>query len=267
VAAEHRVESPLLGLALDGVGLGDGDGAPAAAGGRLWGGELLRLDGARCTRLAHLRELKLPGGERAAREPWRMAAAVLHELGRGDEISARFGGERAAAAVAELLARDVNCPRTSSAGRWFDAAAGLLGVCRVMNYESQAAMQLEALAVRHGAVELDTGLWRIDGDVLDLLPLAERLAGERDAARGAALFHATFAAALAEWVALAARRQQLTTVALGGGCLLNRVLSLQLTALLRARGLTVLAALQAPPNDGGVSLGQAWIAQRKLRGA
>jgi len=94
--------------------------------------------------------------------------------------------------------------------------------------------------------------------------LLERLADERDAGAGAALFHSTLAAALAEWIALAARRQQLTTVALGGGCLLNRVLGAQLCALLRARGLTVLTAVQAPPNDGGISLGQAWVAQRQL---
>jgi len=186
-------------------------------------------------------------------------------MGRGSEISRRFEAQHAAAAVTEVLAREVNCPRTSSAGRWFDAAAGLLGVSAVMNYEGQAAMQLEALAAQHGGVALEGGLWRLDGGVLDLLPLLERLADERDVGAGAALFHSTLAAALAEWIALAARREQLTTIALGGGCLLNRVLAAQLCALLRARGLTVLTAVQAPPNDGGISLGQAWVAQRHLQ--
>ena len=256
IAAEHRVEAPLLGVALDGVGLGENDQA--------WGGELLRLDGGRYTRIGHLGELPLPGGDRAAREPWRMAAAVLHRCGWGDEIAARFATQPAAAAVAEMLARDVNCPRTSSAGRWFDAAAGLLGVSRVMNYEGQAAMQLEALAARHQGAVLEGGLWRLDGGVLALLPLLRQLADERDAAAGAALFHSTLAAALTEWIALAARRERITTVALGGGCLLNRVLSAQLRALLRGRGLTALTAMQAPPNDGGISLGQAWVARRCL---
>jgi hydrogenase maturation protein HypF len=258
VAAEHRIGTPLLGVALDGIGLGERDEA--------WGGELLRLDGSRCTRLGHLRELPLPGGDRAAREPWRMAAAVLHECGWPDEIATRFADQPGAAAVAELLDRGVHCPRTSSAGRWFDAAAGLLGVSRVMNYEGQAAMQLEALAARHRGVVLEGGLWRLDGGVLDLLPLLQHLADERDAVAGAAMFHATLAAALAEWIALAARRERITTVALGGGCLLNRVLGAQLCALLRARGLTVLTAMQAPPNDGGISLGQAWVAQRRMQG-
>ncbi len=256
VAAEHRLETPVLGVALDGVGLGENDEA--------WGGELLRIDGGSYTRLGHLRELPLPGGDRAAREPWRMAAAVLHQCGWGDEIATRFASQHGAAAVAEMLARDLNCPRTSSAGRWFDAAAGLLGVSTVMNYEGQAAMQLEALAARHRGAVLEGGLWRLDGGVLDLLPLLQHLADERDAVAGAALFHSTLAAALTEWIALAARRERITTVALGGGCLLNRVLGAQLCALLRARGLKVLTAMQAPPNDGGISLGQAWVAQRRL---
>jgi len=96
------------------------------------------------------------------------------------------------------------------------------------------------------------------------VPLLRQLADERDAAAGAALFHSTLAAALTEWIALAARRERITTVALGGGCLLNRVLSAQLRALLRGRGLTALTAMQAPPNDGGISLGQAWVARRCL---
>jgi hydrogenase maturation protein HypF len=193
-----------------------------------------------------------------------MAAAALHELGRGGEIGTRFAAQPAAGAVAQMLQKQLNCPRTSSAGRWFDAAAGLLGVSTVMNYEGQAAMQLEALAARHGGVVLEEGLWRLDGVELDLLPLVARLADEPDAMAGAALFHSTLAAALADWVALAARRQQLTTVALGGGCLLNRLLAAQLTALLRARGLAVLTAVQAPPNDGGIALGQAWVARQRL---
>ena len=257
IAAEHRFEGPLLGVALDGVGLGESDQA--------WGGELLRLDGSRYARLGHLRELPLPGGDRAAREPWRMAAAVLHLCGWGEEIAGRFASQQAAATVAEMLARDLNCPRTSSAGRWFDAAAGLLGVSAVMNYEGQAAMQLEALATRHRGAVLEGGLWRLDGGVLDLLPLLQHLADERDPVAGAALFHSTLAAALTEWIALAARRERITTVALGGGCLLNRLLTAQLGALLRARGLAVLAAEQSPPNDGGIALGQAWVAQRHLQ--
>lgn len=260
VAAEHGVTEPVLGVALDGVGHGsDGDA---------WGGELLRVDERGFERLGHLRALPLAGGDRAAREPWRMAAAVLHLAGRGEEIRRRFTHQPAAAAVAEMLARSVRCPPTTSAGRWFDAAAGLLGVREAMNYEGQAAMLLEGLAASHGTVAPDASLYALDeANTLDLLPLAIRLADERDAAFGAALFHATFAAALTAWVARAARATGITTVALGGGCFLNAILSAQLECLLAARGYRVLHARQAPPNDGGIALGQAWVALQRMDGA
>ena len=126
-------------------------------------------------------------------------------------------------------------------------------------------MRLEALAAQHRGIVLEGGLWRLDDGVLDLLPLLQHLADERDAVAGAALFHSTLAAALVEWIALAARRERIGTVALAGGCLLNRLLAAQLRTLLRARGLQVLTATQAPPNDGGIALGQAWVAQRRLQ--
>ena len=261
VAAEHRYTAPLLGLALDGVGLGD-DGAA-------WGGELMWVDGAKWRRLGHLGELKLPGGDRAAREPWRMAASALHGLGRGAEISARFASQLAAPAVAGMLERNLNCPSTSSMGRLFDAAAGLLGARAVMAFEGQAAMLLEGLADRHGAVAPAGQLFGIDDDgTLDLAPLVARIADERDAGYGAALFHATLIAALAAWVARAADSTGLRAVALGGGCFLNAILSTGLAQALVARGFTVLEARQAPPNDGGLALGQAWVAMNALeRGA
>jgi hydrogenase maturation protein HypF len=125
-------------------------------------------------------------------------------------------------------------------------------------------MLLEAVACAHGPVPVDPALIRVDGAMLDLLPLAARLADEPDSGRGAALFHATLATALAEWVQQAAARTQLTTVALGGGVFLNRILSRALAEQLTARGFRVLQACQAPVNDGGLALGQAWAAMQRL---
>ncbi|MCU0841669.1 MAG: carbamoyltransferase HypF [Thiobacillaceae bacterium] len=192
VTAEHGVSDPVLGLALDGVGLG--------TDGTAWGGELLRVDGAGFRRLGHLAPLPLPGGDRAAREPWRMAAAALYLMGRGGEIARRFPGRPAAARLHELIERGVNCPPSTSLGRCFDAAAGLLGVRETMAYEGQAAMLLEGLAEQAGDVApmVDGHLLHGDGR-LDLLPLLARLADETDPARGAALFHVTLAEALADW--------------------------------------------------------------------
>ncbi len=257
VLAEHRREGPALGVALDGVGLGTDGGA--------WGGELLLVDGAAATRIGHLSPLKLPGGDRAAREPWRMAAAALARAGRGADIAARYADEPAAATIATLLARDLHAPATTSMGRWFDAAAGLLGVSRRMAFEGQAAMLLEGLAAAHGAVAPDATGYAIGAaGELDLTPLLARLADEGDAGFGAALFHATLVAALAEWIAVAAAKHGLREVAAGGGCFLNAVLARGLRAALAQRGIALLEAEQAPPNDGGLGLGQAWVARHVL---
>src|SRR5512147_2888439 len=252
VMAENRIHGPVLGLALDGVGLGT-DGAA-------WGGELLRVDAAGFRRIAHLRELPLPGGDRAAREPWRMAAAVLHALGRSDEIPLRFA-MLAAPTVRQMLQQSLHCPATSSMGRWFDAAAGLLGVRTRQSFEGQAPMLLEGLAAQHGAIAPIAGGYRFNNGNLDLLPLAAELIDETDAGRGAALFHATLVEALADWCTTHARAQGLDSVVFGGGCFMNENLSSGLRRRLRQEGFTVAEAIQVPPNDGGVSLGQAWFAQ------
>ena len=253
VAAEHRATGPLLGLALDGVGMGTDKG--------IWGGEMLQVDGERFNRLGHLRELQLPGGDKAAREPWRMAAAALYALGRGDEIKARFPQQRAAGAIAMMLGGNAHTPPTSSCGRLFDAAAGLAGVREVAAYEGQAAMLYESQSAQHGEVEpmRDGFILGADG-ALDLLPLLARLVDESEAGFAAALFHATLAEALAAWVQRAAQESGIARVALGGGCFLNRILSEALRRRLEAEGFEVLEARLAPPNDGGLSLGQAWVA-------
>ncbi|KPV40001.1 carbamoyltransferase [Thiohalorhabdus denitrificans] len=256
VAAEHRLGGPVLGLALDGVGLGDDRAA--------WGGEMLVVDGARYERLGHLTPLPLPGGDRAAREPWRMAAAALHLLGRGAEIETRFGHREGAGLLARMLEREAACPWTTSAGRWFDAAAGLLGVREVCGYEAQAAMELEGLARAQPEPVEEPGGFRVAGPELDPTPLLEALLEEPDPARGAARFHAGLAAGLAEWARWAAAARGLTRVVLGGGCWANTLLAGKVRRRLEASGLTVFEAEAVPPGDGGLSLGQAWVAVRSL---
>ena len=257
VLAEHQVDGPVLGIALDGVGLG--------TDGTAWGGELLRVDGAHCERLGGFAPLRLPGGDIAAREPWRMAAAALRQGGRAHEIAQRFADEPAAAVVCVLLEHGRNAPPTSSAGRYFDAAAGLLGVIRRMAFEGQAAMLLEGLAEAHGGVAPDRAGFRITrSNGLDLVPLLMRLADTPDAAFGASLFHATLIEALAQWIAAASHASGIATVACGGGCFLNAILARGLRSALHARGIAMLEARALPPNDGGLALGQAWIVQQML---
>ncbi|OGB33126.1 MAG: carbamoyltransferase HypF [Burkholderiales bacterium RIFCSPLOWO2_12_FULL_61_40] len=263
VCAEHGHQGPVLGLALDGVGLG--------ADGAAWGGELLKVEGAHCERLGHLRPLPLPGGDSAARAPWRMAAAVLHALGRNAEIGARFqefGGHT----VATMLARGINCPRSSSMGRVFDAAAGLLGICTHMQYEAQAALLLEQAATRHieahGWPQALPQGWTVDPHgQLDWLPLLASLVDAVDAVdvdRAAAQFHATLVVGLSEWVVQAAQSSHLRTVVWGGGCFHNTLLSVGLRQNLAQCNITVLAPVRMSPGDAGVALGQAWVAITSL---
>jgi hydrogenase maturation protein HypF len=257
VCAEHHITTPVLGLGLDGVGLGTDGGA--------WGGELLQVDGADFQRLGHLAPMAMPGGDRAAKEPWRMAAAALFQLGRGDEISRRFSAQPGAKMLADMLQRDLNCPQTSSMGRLFDAAAGLLGISEIQRFEGQAAMLLEGLAAKHGQVAAMAGAYSISDDgLLDFGPLLSALADCRNQAYGAALFHACLANGLTDWVLQVAYASNIDQVALGGGCFHNHILSQALMSTLSARGLHVLTAQQLPPNDGGISLGQAWIAGQSI---
>jgi hydrogenase maturation protein HypF len=253
-AAEAGWKGPVLGAALDGFGYGADGGA--------WGGELIALDGADWRRLGHLAEMPLPGGDRAAREPWRMGVVALHQLGKGEEAARLFGHMPEAPRLAEALARGARFPHTTSLGRTFDAAAALSGVCLRQHYEGQAAMELEALV---DDLPADAPLCVAKDGRLDLLPLFARLLGEapRDAA---GLFHAGLIASLAAWIGAAAQANGLPRVALGGGCLMNRVLSKGLAAALRARGLQVALPRALPANDGGLSFGQAVFALHALDG-
>jgi len=255
VCAEHGFTETVLGLALDGVGLG--------TDGTAWGGELLRVSGADFQRLGHLAPIVMPGGDRAATEPWRMAAAVLFRLGRGDEIARRFPGQAGAATVVAMLQRGLNCPATTSMGRLFDAAAGLLGINEIQAFEAEAAIALQKLAHHYGPIEPMEDGWHIDENgVLDFSHLLAMLADCREAAYGAALFHATLAAGLAVWVIRAADEHGIGHIALGGGCFYNEILLRDLSVRLDAAGLQVLTSRQ--PGDNSISLGQAWVALQSV---
>lgn len=271
ICAEHGISHAVLGLALDGVGLGN-DNMP-------WGGELLRVQGAHCERLGHLAPLAMPGGDRAAGEPWRMAAAALQRLGRTAEIPQRFASQPAAATVASMLKKQLNCPTTSSMGRLFDAAAALLGINLVQQHEAEAAIQLQQLAEHYlqqnDCQPLPDGYQITADGQLDFLPLLASLSESRhdahgndahgNAAQGAALFHVTLSAGLADWVATAAANTGIAQIALGGGCFHNALLTRELQDRLQAQGLSVLPALNVAPDDSAIALGQAWVALQSLR--
>ncbi|PWB94153.1 carbamoyltransferase HypF [Methylosinus sporium] len=252
IAAEHKIEGPVLGAALDGHGYGDDGGA--------WGGELMLVDEGYWRRLGHIAPLPLPGGDRAAREPWRMGVAALAAQDRCGDVFDRFPGMELAGKVA-MLASAPNVARTTSLGRMFDAAAALLGVRLMQQYEGQAAMELEALCKSPRA--LDNG-YRIESHILDLTKLfAALLKPGLSAAQGAELLHGTLIEALAQWLRAAAQARGHTRVALGGGCMMNKILAEGLVSRLRDFGIEALLARAAPTNDGGLSLGQAHIARMR----
>jgi hydrogenase maturation protein HypF len=264
VIAEHAEDKhahlPVIGLALDGHGLG--------LDGTVWGGELLRVAGADLSRLGHLWPMPMPGGDAAAREPWRMAASALHCIGLTEEISRRFPNVQQAPLLQQWLAQDAGRhAMTSSLGRLFDAVAGLtaaLGAATQSRYEAEAAMRLESLAWRHGPMPPRPDGWLItDQGVLDWRPLMRWLVTQRDPGVMAATFHATMAAALAEWASRACRAQGIDTVVLSGGCLANRLLDDALYDTLRAQGLRVWRPRHYPCGDGALSLGQAWVVRQQ----
>ena len=257
--AEHGRTEPVLGVAFDGLGLG--------TDGTAWGGELLVADLDVFRRVGHLRQVALPGGDRAAREPWRMAIAWLAAT-LGDEEAERYGAtvdDRWAAVLG--LARRPDVLLTSSAGRLFDAVAALLGLRTRITYEAQAAIELESAAAGQplagpGGYELD-----VAGGVLDPTPLLARVLADRDAGRPpgeiSAGFHAGLGRGVAGAAADAAAANGLDTVALSGGVFQNARLTGVVVAELERAGLRVLVHRRLPPNDGGVSVGQAAIAARR----
>ncbi len=264
VLAEHGVQGPVVGLAFDGTGYGDD--------GTVWGAEVLTADLTGYRRRAHLRPAPLPGGDLAARRPWRAALGYASlASGAGEAFVQAFAGlDPTERAVAERqTARGLNAPLASSMGRLFDAAAAVLGLRQVSAYEGQAACELEALAGRRAGRALPVPVAEHDGGwVADPVPLLVEL-GRRSAAgaeRGdlAAVFHESIAAMAADLAVRVASADRLSVVALGGGTFQNDRLQATVRARLSALGLRVLVPRRLPPNDGAISFGQAAVAAALL---
>jgi hydrogenase maturation protein HypF len=283
--AENELEPPVLGVSWDGTGYG--------LDGTVWGGEFFLVTETSCERVAHLRPFRLPGGDAAVKEPRRNALGLLYEM---------FG--EAAFAMAELaplqafppadlgllktmLTRSLNSPLTSSVGRLFDAVASLVGLRHQVRFEGQAAMELEfalegtattetyELPVRsHHAPRTTSTLRKTateDGHhaplLLDWHPTIEAL--QADLKRGVpiAQISARFHNALAEGIIAVARQIGQPRVVLSGGCFQNRYLTEQTIRRLREEGFRPYWHQRVPPNDGGISLGQAVAALRQAGAA
>ena len=265
VLAEHGLRGTVLGIALDGVGLGP-DNA-------IWGGEFLLCDERSYHRAGHIAPVRQPGGDACAREGWRMAIAYLAAAGELDDKPPRWFAHAAGAPdqrrwrLVSRLAKSDAAPITTSAGRLFDAVASLLGVAHVSTFEAEAAMRLEALAASVGDLSavghIQVGL---DGDpaVLDTVQLVRTLFLERrrggSPAMLAAIFHESLARGIASACLQLGAKHRVNRIALSGGVFQNALLLCRVALLLRESGLFVYTNQQVPANDGGISLGQALVA-------
>jgi hydrogenase maturation protein HypF len=265
VMAERRLDGAVVGLALDGTGFG--------TDGTIWGGEILRVDDLGFERIGHLRQVPLPGGAKAIKEPWRTALGYLwcmdpENVGRRYADVLATWPEGDIKIILQMLARRLNCPLTSSCGRLFDAAAALCGIRRSVSYEGQAAIELEQ------AIEPDDGHYdgRVengaDSILIDQLPIIEALIEDkrRGVAVGkiAARFHNGVIRILSRAAVIAAEKTGLNRIALSGGVFQNAYLSERLERDLLGQGLEVFGHIELPANDACISLGQAWIGARKI---
>ena len=277
VLAEYDRCGPALAVVCDGVGYG--------TDGTAWGGELLVADLVGFKRLARLKPLWLAGGDAAARDTRRCGLALMHQaLGHGFErhpISHRLVPDaQERQLLAAMIGRGFGCVVSSSAGRVFDAVAALMGLSYENQFEAQSAIALEAEASVTGDVDhaLAGRLFTIGNDdtiaemrQIDVLPFVrwlmsdDRLAGTARQVT-AALFHEVLAAAWEAAVVEASRHTGITTVVLSGGVFCNQRLTRRLTERLARHGFDVLRHGEVPPNDGGLSYGQAAIASARVAG-
>ena len=260
--ADNGIEGEVIGVAMDGLGFG--------TDGKLWGGEFLIADYLRAERVAHLTYIPLPGGSKAIREPWRLAAVYLQqafgdqfhmldiEFNRGPNVQ-HWGTLRS------MIAAHVNSPETSSMGRLFDAVAGLLCLRDSVNYEGQAAIELETIADHETS---DSYEFSIAEDQIN----AEDVIGEivNDLIMGvshahiAGKFHLAVARLILDIASSIRRDRGLKRVALSGGVFQNMLLLNRVSQNLEEDGFDVLTHSRVPPNDGGISLGQAAVANAQL---
>jgi hydrogenase maturation protein HypF len=264
--ADNGVDRLVIGVAWDGTGYG--------LDGHVWGGEFLVADLEGFDRVGHFELVPLPGGEAAIREPWRMAAAFLRAaygeaMGSLDLAFVRRLDPAAWRVLSRAADQGLNAPLASSAGRLFDAVASLLGVRDRIAFEAQAAMELEALAEPRADATYSTRLAEEGETIVVCTPDIVRgvvgdLLREVPAARIAARFQATLADVIAQVCERIRQRTGVGAVALSGGVFQNAWLLDAAIGVLEARGFEVYSHRHVPPNDGGLALGQAAVAARRL---
>jgi hydrogenase maturation protein HypF len=260
--AEHGLNGPVLGFSWDGTGYGPD--------GTVWGGEVLLCDGAEYRRVAQLRTFALPGGEAAVRQPRRSALGLLFEMfgSRAADYAAQWFSPSELRPLLSMLTQQVNSPRTSSMGRLFDAVAALCGLPPVISFEGQAAMSLEYAADEKEQESYAFTVGQVanlsyDTMLLDWEPLVRAVLADRAAGLPVSRISARFHNALADLTVSVAERLAPTKalpIILTGGCFQNALLAARAHARLSAAGYSVYTHNKVPPGDGGIALGQVFVA-------
>jgi hydrogenase maturation protein HypF len=263
--AENHMSGKVIGVALDGTGYG--------TDGRIWGGEFLAADYSGFQRLAHLRNVLLPGGDAAVRQPWRMALSYLRDT-FGEQLPAdveffRGISEKQIAIVDRMISRRLNAVQTSSCGRLFDAVAALIGLGSEVTFEGQAAMALESIAEDGVDQRYDFEISDGEPAVLDFRPaiqgIVKDVAAKKAVGEISARFHNTLSAAIVGVCCRIRKSDGLDRVCLSGGTFQNFYLLRRAVKELRSRGLQVFLHSTVPCNDGGIALGQAVVANEQSR--
>ena len=259
---ENGMESPVIGVAFDGTGYG--------SDGRIWGGEFLVADYRSFQRLGHFEYLPLPGGVAAIERPYRTAISYIHTLLGDDALMQAFplwnqADEVEIGVIKKQIERGINSPLTSSCGRLFDAVSALIGVRGKIDYEAQAAIEMEMVAEETAEGRYPFSILEQEGvSIVHLQELFSAII--TDLQKGvpkatiSAKFHNTMAQMIAQMCRIIADKTGITRVALSGGSFQNRLLLRKTVPALEAAGLSVLTHKEVPCNDGGISLGQAVIA-------
>jgi len=261
--AENELDGKVIGVALDGMGMGDD--------GTIWGAEFLIADRSEFKRYAHLKYVPLPGGDKASLEPWRMGISYLHSVyGKAllklkklpilKDIDAKE-----IKTIVEMIEKDINSPQASSMGRFFDAVSAILGICYRNSYEGQAAAELEHLIKKKSKASYEFEVVEKDGmTIIDPKKVIQGIVADIRSIGVASKFHNTVAKMILEVCKRARKSHGLNKVCLSGGCFQNKYLTEETLRVLKNAGFKAYVHKKLPPNDACISFGQAAVAARSL---
>ncbi len=257
--AEHAIQNKVIAVCFDGTGLGDD--------GNIWGGEFLVCDYSNYKRVVHLEYIPLPGGDKVSDQPWRTALSLMYmiygeTLNRFDFVPEHRTND--IPLIITAIDKKINCPLSSGGGRYFDAAAAIIGVCKESSFHAEAPMRLEAAIDKN---EKGNYEYEFNNGIISLQPMYKRMfeeAGNVDASIVSARFHNTMVNVIVDTCINISKGENISDIVLSGGVFQNAYLLEKSEEMLRKKGLTVYSHTKIPTNDGGLAVGQMVVAVNNL---